>query len=92
MKSILGHPEIPRSVNLQAISSYLSFRTVVGEGTVFATIKRLLPGHHLTFENGSLKVREYWDVPVEADSHDRGEKYYVARVRELFGAAVAAHW
>ncbi|MEA3000373.1 MAG: hypothetical protein QOK17_2206 [Sphingomonadales bacterium] len=91
MKSIARHPRFRREPNLAALSSYLSFRTVLGEETVFAGLKVLPPGFCLRFVEGRLSVRRYWDIPRPARGRDLGEDYYLDRLREMLPQIVKSH-
>lgn len=91
MKAITHHPQFRREANLTALSSYLSFRTVVGENTVFAGLKTLPPGFTLLFSEGRLDVRRYWDIPSCVPKRDLGEAYYLDRLREMLSRIVERH-
>jgi asparagine synthase (glutamine-hydrolysing) len=42
----------------------LATRGTSGDATLFAGIRKLLPGHVLTYADGRLETRRYWDVPA----------------------------
>ncbi len=88
IKSLLTCPGVERRVDPEAISSYLGYRHVLGEGTLFRGINKLKPGHLLISENGYLSSVQYWDVPVYTEREDRGEEYYTSRVREMLKESV----
>lgn len=89
IKSLLLHPLVKREVNLEAISDYLSFGYIPDPATAFRGIHKLPPGHTLTFQDGQLRLRCYWDFTYgQADEPARDESYYVARLRELLEEAV----
>jgi len=56
--------EVPRVVNIKAARNYLNLRYSPGEDTLFAGIKKLLPGNTLTLQNGQIHFNQFWDVPV----------------------------
>lgn len=91
MKAITAHPDFRREAHLAALSSYLSLRTVVGENTVFRALKRLPAGHCLTFSAGRIRTKRYWDVPVRSSRRDRGEAFYLDRLREMLPRIVKEH-
>ena len=37
----------------------------IGESTLFAGVKRLLPGHTLQWRDGQVKIRQYWDLKFD---------------------------
>jgi asparagine synthase (glutamine-hydrolysing) len=62
LKAILSDPAISHDVDPAAIRQFLSFNYIPGENTLFRSIKKLLPGHTLTVENGNVSIRQYWDL------------------------------
>jgi len=91
MKAILAHPEFERRPDIAALSSYLTFRSAVGESTVFRGMRSLAPGHRLRFRNGRIEVGQYWDIPAAGAKVDRGEAFYLARLREMLPEIVGRH-
>ena len=61
IKSLLCHPQVKREADLQALADFLSVRYVPGPATLFAGIYKVLPGHWLLFENGTIREECYWD-------------------------------
>ena len=95
IKSILQHPGVKREANLQAISDFLSFGYVPDPATAFTGVSKLPPGHTLTFKDGLVSVRRYWDFDYSGDSAEPGlraqeasEERYIERLRELIAESV----
>ncbi|MBO0862519.1 MAG: asparagine synthase (glutamine-hydrolyzing) [Chloracidobacterium sp.] len=90
IKSLLQHPEVKREPNLEAISDYLSFGYVPDPATAFRGINKLPPGHTLTFRDGGVSLRRYWDYEYgqAAREPDRPESYYIERLRDLIAESV----
>jgi asparagine synthase (glutamine-hydrolysing) len=42
----------------------LATRATSGDATLFAGIRKLMPGHVLTYGDGRVSTRRYWDVPA----------------------------
>lgn len=80
IKAILKH-SIKKELNKKAISSFLSYRYVLGEETFFNDIKKLLPAHNLTYnlsEKRIEKIEEYWDlVPQTLIASEQEAKTHV---------------
>jgi asparagine synthase (glutamine-hydrolysing) len=68
IKALLESGLLERRANQAAIPELLGTRSLAGEETLFAGIRKLLPGHVLVFEGGRVAVSQYWDIPVR----DRG--------------------
>jgi asparagine synthase (glutamine-hydrolysing) len=63
IKSILAvAPELAEA-NSQALLEYLYYGYVPEPLTAFTGIHKLPAGHLLEFENGQVKIRQYWDLP-----------------------------
>ncbi|MBI2871177.1 MAG: asparagine synthase (glutamine-hydrolyzing) [Candidatus Omnitrophica bacterium] len=63
-KAILESGRVSRTINTQAVDDYLSYRYTHGEHTFFSSIRRLLPGHILVWEEGHGSSSRYWSVPA----------------------------
>jgi asparagine synthase (glutamine-hydrolysing) len=88
IKSILAYPGVKREINPYGVSSYLSYRYVLGEETLFRGIFSLSPGRVLTVANSSFKIDSYWEAPIIIQKEDKGESFYIEKIRELLGRAV----
>jgi len=87
IKSILHlKPEL-RELNLAAVSSFLSYRMVLGDDTFFRGIRALPPGKILVREAGATRQKRYWQVPDFEAEEDKGEDYYLEATRELVTTA-----
>ena len=75
MKAILADPEVPRVVDETALAAYFSLSYIPGELTIFKHIKKLLPGHTLTYRDGSLAIRKYWDLRFVSDRGKREARF-----------------
>ncbi len=67
IKAILQH-DIKKELNKEAVSSFLSYRYVLGEETFFKNIRKLVPAHNLIYNLKTKKIHkieEYWDLPQE---------------------------
>jgi asparagine synthase (glutamine-hydrolysing) len=69
IKALLEVPGVPREVEADALSHYLSLRYVPGPQTMFRNIVRLQPGHILTRADGTTSVRKYWDIEFHPSDH-----------------------
>ena len=64
LKSLLVHPGLQRAIDPCAVEEYFALGYVAEPRTIFASAKKLPPGHTLTIRRGSQvpEPREYWDV------------------------------
>ena len=89
IKSLLRHPGVRAELDREALADYLRFQHVLGERTLFAGIRKLLPGHLATVDLGTatLSVRRYWDMDFRIAS-SQPEEHYAEELRALLEDAV----
>ena len=89
IKALLEARAIKPELNFRAFSDYLANHATSGEETLFVGVKRLMPGHTLTWCDGEIKIKKYWDVSFEKVGADgRSDKDYIAEWSELFRKSV----
>ena len=87
MKSLLEHPEVRREINPEAIDAYLTFGYVPDPFSIFRGIRKLPPGHHLSFVDDRISLKQYWDFHYER-VEPRREEDYLEELRALLDEAV----
>ncbi|MGH2506606.1 MAG: asparagine synthase (glutamine-hydrolyzing) [Ktedonobacteraceae bacterium] len=65
IKALLCDPRVPRQVDLQALSDFLSVRYVPGPATIFKDIYKVQPGYWLLYEQQTVRAECYWDFTFE---------------------------
>ena len=69
VRTLLGTGIVPRRLDDGGLRNYLTFGSVYDPNTLIDGVSALLPGHYLTWEQGTLRNRRYWDlVPEEVQS------------------------
>jgi len=63
IQALLEDKSIPRELDWQALRLYLAFNYVPAPLTIYQGISKLLPGHYLLWEKGSVSTHQYWDIP-----------------------------
>ncbi|MEO8435276.1 MAG: asparagine synthase (glutamine-hydrolyzing) [Pyrinomonadaceae bacterium] len=90
LKSLREHPEFRGEVSVEALDAYLTFGYVPDPLTIFRDVHKLPPGHHLTFKDGGVSVKQYWDFPYQQPQADpaRSEEECLEELRALLDEAV----
>src|SRR3954468_5866328 len=97
IKAILASDLIEPQPNYAVLPEVLSTRYTSGSDTLFKGVYKLLPGHLLVFERGTIGTRQYWDLPrrsaesvalPDRSASPSGERNVVARFRELLEESV----
>ena len=65
LKSLLEARDVPRDLNPAALDHYLSFLYTPRDGSIFKSIRKLPPGHLLTWRDGAVTIEQFWKLPAE---------------------------
>lgn len=90
MKAILADPTVRRDMDEVSLACYFSLSYIPDSMTIFKGIRKLLPGHTLTRQNGHTQIKKYWDIAYEPD-RSRSEDYFINRFMELFHESIRIH-
>lgn len=86
---LLAHPLATAAIDLQSVYDYVHFHMIPGPATAYRGHARLRPGHALTFDNGRLATRPYWQINFSEPAGGRVEDFK-PRFRAALNAGVAA--
>ncbi len=90
IKSLLCAPDLPHELDPDALNHYLSFLYTPADRSIFRAVRKLPPGHLLTWREGRLDVRAYWRWP-SAETFIGSDAEAVAGLRDVLTDAVRAH-
>ncbi len=75
-----------------SLPEYLSSHSTFGAKTMYAGIRRLEPGHTLTWRDGQVTIERYWDLSFAHEGEDmRSDADIVAEYDARFREAVRMH-
>lgn len=89
IKALLKHPQVVKEIDLSALNKYLTFEYVPAPATIFKSIKKLEPGHYLSYQNGKSEIKKYWDIPLaDYPIGFKTEDEYAEELRDILERAV----
>lgn len=90
IKAILNHPDIVAEPDWKSLNEYMTFQFILGEGTMFRNIFKVLPGHYMTFDlaSGKLDRVKYWEPNFKID-RDHTEEYFIVRLGEILDQTIS---
>jgi asparagine synthase (glutamine-hydrolysing) len=91
VKALLAVPEVSRELDLDALQRYLTLSYVPGPATMVKAIRKLPPGHLLTWQDGQVTLRRYWDVVLEEGERRLDQDTAAEEFRALFEESIALH-
>lgn len=86
-KALLVLPHLRARIDPEALAQYLSVGYVCAPASLFAGIRKLLPGEALVLEDGALRSRVFWRLPESLDE-SRGEREWAEALRAELERAV----
>ncbi|MGH9325174.1 MAG: asparagine synthase (glutamine-hydrolyzing) [Terriglobia bacterium] len=91
IKAILADPSVAAEADPTAFSAFLTHFYAAGEATAFKGIRKLSPGHYMSARDGTVKVKQYWDVHFKRDPEIKSLKESVEKLRSLLRSTVSDH-
>ncbi len=89
LKALLQIQDIPRQIDYQSVSDYLSWQFVPAPKTIFRHIKKLLPAHYLILTEKGLSCQRYWNVREFSDNPgDLQPEHYEQHIRSILTDSV----
>lgn len=89
MKAILSSGLHTASLSRREVPELMTFGYLAGEKTLFEGVNSLLPGHSLSWKQGVVSVRRYWEVPSQVGTHSElSEAQLVSEFSSLFDESV----
>lgn len=80
IKGLMQVPEISREIDPIALANYLDLQYVPAPRTLFKHIRKLEPGHFLSWKKGNVSITRYWDAtprpPLSAGIDELSARLY----------------
>ncbi len=87
IKSILSHPEVERTLDLEALDQLFTFWCTLPPRTMLKGIHELPPGHSMVVEDGNLRVWPYWHLDYSSVDEGMSEADCADRLLDLLDDA-----
>jgi asparagine synthase (glutamine-hydrolysing) len=90
LKCLLAVEGFERTINLAALSDYLTYKYVPGPQTIYGGIRELPPAHIGVWHDGAFRVGRYWQLKPGVVEH-RSIDYYADGLLHYLEEAVRMH-
>jgi len=67
-KAFLAYDKFPRKLDQAGVADYFNFGYLLGDKTFFSSVKILRGGHIISFKNGRINLRQYYDYHFPDES------------------------
>jgi asparagine synthetase B (glutamine-hydrolysing) len=84
---VLGSGLIVPEIDLNGFADLINYGYILGERTLFQSIKTLPPAGILIYENSKVQIKRYWSVD-EIETHGEYNNQRLDEVQEVFRMAV----
>src|SRR5713226_4697721 len=95
IKALLEVQGVRPRLNRDALPEFFSFGYLSSQETLFANVRKLLPGHRVYIDfaagNAEPQISQYWDLNISPPEYAFSESDYVSQFRDLFTETVRAH-
>ena len=68
-KAFLSYEKFPRDLDHKGVADYFNFGYLLGDKTFFRDVRILRGGHIVTFKNGGISLKQYWDYRFPDESN-----------------------
>ncbi len=87
IKTLLEASAVKPELNYNALPDQFANHGTSKDETLFRGVKRLLPGHTLTWKDGKLEIKKFWDINYEP-KHVETDAKFIEEWRDLFKHSV----
>lgn len=81
-------PLLKLEVERETLARFLAYEYIPTPASIYREVFKLRPGHYLTYADGRMATRGYWDIPLPDSSMNLSESDCCERLRDLAGRAV----
>ena len=84
IKALLAHPEIHAEADSNNLYEYLTFQFIMGTGTMFRNIHKILPGHYICLDLNTWETEQvqYWEPNFKIDPYHT-EEYFIVELDKI---------
>ena len=68
VKTILKHPLYKKNIDPTALDLYCYIGYVPHDRSIFSKVKKLLPGHSITFSESGIKINKYFEIDFDKET------------------------
>lgn len=88
IKALIESRAVKPELNYNVLADFSANRYTSGDETLFKGVYRLPPGHTLIWQNGQVKIEQFWDVSFAKHATSLSDKQYIEQFDQLFRESV----
>lgn len=88
LKALKEHPKFFGKLDFNSLNKYFLYEFVPTPHSIFQNTFKLLPGSCLTFQNGRINIRRFWDISFDNCQIPDSEEGILSELDKLINDAV----
>ena len=88
IKSLIKAGAIKPELNYSVLPDQLANHGTSFDETLYKDVKRLMPGHFMTWKDGNLSIKKYWDISFEPKHEEVSDAEFIEEWRERFRKSI----
>lgn len=88
IKALIKAGAVEPKLNYGVLPDQLANHGTSYDETLYQDVKRLMPGHILTWKDGKISIKKYWDISYEPKHEDISDAEFVKEWRERFRRSI----
>lgn len=88
IKTLIAAGAVKSELNYDALPDQLANHGTSRDETLFKDVKRLLPGHALSWSDGKIRIEKFWDVSFEPKHAEKSDAEFTEEWLELFRKSI----
>jgi asparagine synthase (glutamine-hydrolysing) len=88
IKSLFCDPALERELDLEALLAYVKFRYCPEPFTLFKSVRKVLPGHVMTFHGETAATKRFYELTFQESADPKAEANWARQLRDLLFTAV----
>jgi len=88
LNSLVSHPEVRKTISLEAVDRFLSYRIIPAPLTIYNEVIKIEPGTVVVFADGDVTKTKYWSFDFSERFEGLSEAELVGQLRKLLVESV----
>jgi asparagine synthase (glutamine-hydrolysing) len=93
IKAIIKAGDVDRTLSYDALDCYFAFGHIIGDMSIYKSIRKLKPAHYLLLsfkDKVSIEIKKYWEIKFEPD-YSKTEDYWIEEIQSCLSETVKLH-
>ena len=80
IKALMELPDFPKKIRDDAVYDFFAYQYIPEPKSIFTHVHKVPPGHTLTYKNGDISIKRYWDINFSS-TPSKTESDFIAELK-----------